>query len=269
LIVQLIRELQDSLQQLDKRLRQTAGSQVGSISIRNETKKIVDRYFRSARQLLVDNSFPEVASADLDAEMQALLECSHHNTTVTKYRGKVKSVLSLLGDLEKKALIHTMVVKKDHPLNSVDQMISETLEKILPSAALSYKQALVDLGSTSRLSWRGPAVDLREALRETLDYLAPDKQVMAQSGFKFEKDCNSPTMKQKVRYILSNRGQSKSTMETSEQAATAIEEAVGSFVRSVYSRSSVSTHTPTDKDEVLRVRDLVRVAFCELLEVRQ
>ena len=57
-------------------------------------------------------------------------------------------------------------------------------------------------------------------------------------------------------------------MQSPETAAEAVDELVGAFVRSVYSRSSVSTHTPTDRSEILRIRDWVRLALCELLEVR-
>ncbi|MBS0172012.1 MAG: hypothetical protein JSR62_16820 [Nitrospira sp.] len=149
----------------------------------------------------------------------------------------------------------------------VDSQIVETLQAIVPSAALSYEQATSDIQSNRRLSWRGPATDLREALRETLDHLAPDKDVKATPGYKQDAGTDGPTMKQKVRYILKNRGASKAVSGTAEEAADAVEETMGSFVRSVYTRSSVSTHTPTDKAEVLRVRDLVRVVLCELLEI--
>jgi len=75
-------------------------------------------------------------------------------------------------------------------------------------------------------------------------------------------------MSQKVRYVLGQRGLGRSGTKPAEDAAAAVDAAVGSFVRSVYSRSNVSTHTPTDKAEVIRVRDLVRVALTELLEIR-
>jgi hypothetical protein len=152
-------------------------------------------------------------------------------------------------------------------MDLVDTQIAETLQDIVPSAALSFKQATSDIQSKKRLSWRGPATDLREALRETLYHFAPDKDVKAMPGYKQDAGTDGPTMKQKVRYILRNRGVSKAVSETAEEATDAVEEAVGSFVRSVYTRSSVSTHTPTDKAEVLRVRDLVRVVLCDLLEI--
>ena len=57
-------------------------------------------------------------------------------------------------------------------------------------------------------------------------------------------------------------------VEATEAAIDSVESAVGTFVRSVYTRSSVSTHTATGRDEVIGVRDFVRVALCELLEIR-
>lgn len=48
----------------------------------------------------------------------------------------------------------------------------------------------------------------------------------------------------------------------------AVDTVVGAFVRSVYTRSATSTHTSTDRDEVIRIRDFVRVALGELLEIR-
>lgn len=149
----------------------------------------------------------------------------------------------------------------------IDDRILRALDEQLPAAAASYRQALTDLGSTARFSWRGPAADLREALRETLDFLAPDAVVVAQPGFALEEGARGPTMKQKVRYILRERKISASVAQTSESAVVAVDEALGSFVRSVYTRSSVSTHTPTDKGEVVRIKNLVRVALVELLDI--
>ena len=60
---------------------------------------------------------------------------------------------------------------------------------------------------------------------------------------------------------------STAAVATTESAVSTIEDLLGAFVRSIYTRSSVSTHTATSKGEVLRIRDLVRVALCELLEI--
>jgi hypothetical protein len=163
-----------------------------------------------------------------------------------------------IGDQEENQVIN---------IDRIDSKILTTLSKMIPSAALSYEQAMKDLSTDNRISWRGPATDLREALRETLDYLAPDNEVISQQGFKLEKDQKYPTMKQKVRFILRKRGLSSSSTQAPEDATQAVDEAISSFVRSVYGRSNLSTHMPTDKNEVLRVRDLVKTSLCELLEI--
>ena len=148
-----------------------------------------------------------------------------------------------------------------------DDLIIETLKDVCPTAGLSYEQALRDLDTKERLSWRGPATDLREALRETLDTLAPDKEVEAMSGYKPEPDAKHPTMKQKVRFILRKRGYGSGQLAVPESAIEGVEEIIGGIVRSVYTRSSVSTHVVTSREEVLRVHAWVRITLCELLEL--
>jgi hypothetical protein len=198
--------------------------------------------------------------------MQALLQLCHKSGSVQKYRDLLKKAKSELARLDTQLVSSPSSV--DAGATAIDTRIIETLKSLVPSAALSYEQALRDLKLEDRLSWRGPATDLREALRETLDHLAPDNDVQTAPGYKPEPDAKGPTMKQKVRFILRNRGVARAAAGPAEEAAGSVEEAIGSFVRSVYTRSSVSTHTPTNKSEVLRVLDFVRVVLCELLEVR-
>jgi hypothetical protein len=47
-----------------------------------------------------------------------------------------------------------------------DEQIIDKLDALVPSAALSYKQAILDLKDDSRVFLRGPALELCEALRE-------------------------------------------------------------------------------------------------------
>ena len=149
----------------------------------------------------------------------------------------------------------------------IDREIIAALKKQVVSAACSYEQALRDLADANRASYRGPATDMREALRETLDHLAPDKQVVAMPGYKQEADVVGPTMRQKVRFVFSNRG-AGAKPDATEAAVKIVDEIVGSFVRYVYTRSNVSTHTSTGRDEVLRLRHYVRVALIEILKLK-
>lgn len=260
-----IRDFKRQIDALDRTLRGVRAAQIDRADIRNEARGIVDRYFREIRV-----GATKIASSELlsmcDGYAHALLEVTHRRSATATYKSTVKSLQQCVLDLEKSALL-TAAVAQGPTLDPADQRIIVTLRSMLPSAALSYEQALLDMQATQRLSWRGPATDLREALRETLDHLAPDSDVRAEQGFKLEQNTNGPTMKQKVRFVLRKRGVSRSAMEAPEAAVQAVDEAVGTFVRSVYTRSNISTHTPTNRSEVVRVHELVRVALRELLAI--
>lgn len=243
-----------------------ASKQINSGKVRERVQALVDKYFKSVRPLLATDQEQIEGLMVADAGMQGLLILSHGRSLCGKYQRQLKAVRASLVELDT-AVTSTHIVAAV-PLADVDQRIVSTLQGLIPSAACSYAQAMADLQTGERLSWRGPATDLREALRETLDHLAPDAEILSAPGFKLEPEAKGPTMRQKVRHILRTRGRSKTSISAPEEAVEAVEIAIGSFVRSVYTRSNLSTHTPTDKTEVLRVRDLVRVSLCELLEIR-
>jgi hypothetical protein len=108
---------------------------------------------------------------------------------------------------------------------------------------------------------------LREALREVLDHLAPDKEVTGQPGFTLESNQSKPTMRQKVRFILASRGKGKTQTAPAEHSTAIVEQSVGALARSVYDRSSLSTHVGTTKQEVQQVKAYVDVVLTELLEI--
>jgi hypothetical protein len=248
-----------------KGLNAIKSPQLHSEKSRASLRQLAELYFNDVRPSLREASGSAEHRDAVDAAMKDLLALCHKHGSVEKYKQLLKAAKGHLIHLDTGLLVRGDVADSR---NAKDTAIVTTLRALLPSAAASYEQALADLASETRFSWRGPATDLREALRETLDHLAPDADVTGAPGYKAEPNTSGPTMKQKVRYILKNRGHSKAASATTEDATTAIDEAIGSFVRSVYTRSSVSTHTPTDKREVIRILDLVRVVLGELLEAQ-
>jgi len=252
----LMREVED----LRRALRANADRQVQSETEREKIRSVCGSYF-GARAVLGET--PETLEADgLFKDLQAMSRGRPSRQKAVEMLAKGKK---LLVAVEGTALARGN--KSAGRKTPTDQMIIDTLKEVCPSAAAAYSQALEDLGDEHRESWRGPATDLREALRETLAVLAPDDLVMKAPGFKLEKDAHRPTMKQKVKFILKSRGTSSTAMAAPEQAMQGIEDIVGGLTRSVYDRSSMSTHTPTDKKEVVRVHGWVRIILCELLEV--
>lgn len=146
-----------------------------------------------------------------------------------------------------------------------DEQIIGKLDALVPSAAQSYKQAILDLKDGSRVSFRGPALELREALREILDHLAPDNEVTAAQGYVQEKDRGGPTMKQKVRFIMKKRGK-RSSSDAPELAVTAFEEAIAALARAVYERSSQATHVAGERQTVVQLRRYVVAILHEIIE---
>ncbi|MGH7104029.1 MAG: hypothetical protein ACREFJ_16720 [Acetobacteraceae bacterium] len=132
---------------------------------------------------------------------------------------------------------------------------------------MSYRQATVDLADDNRGSFRGPALELREALRETLDHLAPDDAVSSADGYVAEKGRSGPTMKQKVRFILRARGQRKSLSIVPEQTTATVDEMVGTLTRSVYDMSSVATHIASERKAVTQIRRYIVAILHDILEL--
>jgi hypothetical protein len=150
---------------------------------------------------------------------------------------------------------------------ATEQLIIATLARILPAAAASYEQCLIDLNEVSRRSYRGVAHELREILRETLNYLAPDAEVLAQQGFRLEPDTARPTQKQKAIFVLRKRGLSREETSAPELTVSMVEELAASITRTAYSRGSKSAHTVTSGPEVRQLKMYIDAVLGELLEI--
>ena len=264
-MVERVRNLQAQIADLCAKLRKLTSKQVSQKDVIGLSKNIVDYYFRQTRDFLVKGGIDSNVIRSLDQEMHTLLGASHKRTTLILYKKNVIQIRNALLEMEKLALLRAGSDVNTNAIGPDDQLIIDTLTKVASSAALSYQQALIDMQSDNRLSWRGPATDFREALRECLDHLAPNEDVESQSGFKLQPNTNRPTMKQKVKFILKKRKLSNSMIETTENSVDLIDGIFGSFTRSVYTRASISTHTQTAGAEVKRIHDLVRIIFSEIL----
>jgi hypothetical protein len=154
-------------------------------------------------------------------------------------------------------------------ISRADERILAELRKRVPIAAASFEQALHDLSDSRRLSWKGPANDLREALRETLYALAPTDEVMAEPGFKLESSPRpvntGPTMRQRARYILRRRGVSEKTAKTVVESTRIIDEQYAALVRSIYDRGSMPAHSEASLADVEELYALVHAALSALL----
>ncbi|MEX2165312.1 MAG: hypothetical protein WD823_13865 [Sulfuricaulis sp.] len=256
-------------------LQRSTAIHVSAMPLRDGAKKIVQQYFRHTRPHLIALKCQPDKVSVLDDEMQSLLKLANGKNRKQSYKKVLKTIRALQHDVGAEREINLGQRDASSSINAssiysvIEQRILDTLQRLVPSAALSYQQALDDLQSTSRVSFRGVANELRESLREVLDHLAPDAEVMKAAGFKLEKDKTTPTHKQKVRHILRSRGISKTVSKTPEDSVSLIEESMASLARSAYERSSISTHIASARREVQQVKMYIDSVLAELLEIHK
>jgi len=242
------------------------GDQLQSPRTKEKLRALAQEYFSNITPAERQRGASETTLSEVDAIFRDLNELSYRRPRATTCDKLLKSARSKLAKLKASGL--GMATAPQTPDTSSDDVeILNSLRDMLPSAAAAYEQGLRDLRAGDRLSWRGPATDFREALRETLDHLAPDDAVKATPGFRPEPQTDRPTMKQKARFILRSRGTASGQMLPLEDAVSAVEASISAITRSVYTRSSVSTHTPTSQQEVIRVHRWVRLVLCDLLAI--
>ncbi len=186
--------LLDSLISLERAIGRVNAVNVNTATARDSARSLIQDYFRRTRPDLVAIGLDEADLESLDRRMQRLLQLANGRNAKQSYTRLLREIRSNL---------HTVELTREYRLGErtrsesssgilateVEAKIITTLKELVPSAALSYEQALRDLAaSTTRLSFRGTANELREALRETVDHLAPDEDVMSAPGFRLERD---------------------------------------------------------------------------------
>lgn len=270
----MISELLSRLSDLATRVKKTKALHINSRSTKEFTIETVTLYFKSCRDEALKILGETELLQEYDADWEHLIRLAHGNNSRNTYLRLIKRLTRRTQDL--KIAGHTIGAPSidSGPARraySADEVILiSTLEQIVPTAAESYKQGIRDLnGSVQRLSYRGAAAEFREALRETLDHLAPDEDVKKEPWFTLEKNQNKPSMKQKVRYILASRGKEKTKRAGAEKTVELIEALCGSIARAVYDSASLATHIQTTKEEVCQVKRYMDALLFDLLAIRE
>lgn len=267
-------DLWSNLEALIGALARSHAVNVNSASLREAAKQLVQNYFRIVRPELEKLPLSADHVNQMDEPMQRLLELSNGRNSKQSYVQAIRPLRKQrpVIERERELLIGKRGAAQGGARNfssGLEEAILGTLSEMVPSAALSYEQAIRDLADENRVSARGTAAELREVLREVLDHLAPDADVMKSDGFKLEKDRGRPTMKQKTRFILKSRGMGKTMRESPEAALQRIEDSSGLLARSVYDRGSVATHVATSRTEVKQLKLYVEGVLAELLEIHK
>ena len=267
----MIRQLLDRLEALHTRLRRGSTVNVNDGRTKEDVIAVAGQYFSTCRPALVRAIDESTALLHHDAGWQDLIRLAHANNSRRTYLKVISSLRKELTDLNVAALSNLSDrggrASGPSDLTPAENLIIRTLESSTPSSAASYRQAILDLAGRDRLSYRGTASELREALRETLDHLAPDADVVAQPGFALEPGQGQPTMKQKAHYILALRGRSKRKRTLAVKSIELVDTLTGEITRAVYNEASLATHVEASRAEVLKLKRYVDTLFFDLLEI--
>lgn len=263
----MIEAVRAGLDALAASIRRGKSVNVNDQSTKERSITLATEYFSNSRPALVQRLGESSEVAVIDSSWQDLVRLAHGNNARTSYNRCLRTIRNLLNELSVASMATAPNAVSVTPISDVEKNLLETLERLLPTAAASYRQAAADLLGLARHSYRGTAAELREALREILDYLAPDADVTGQQGFKLEDGQKGPTMKQKVRFVLSARGRNKTQRESAEKSAALVDDLCGEITRAVYNRASVATHVQETIKEVRRLKRYVDAVLAELLEV--
>jgi hypothetical protein len=207
------------------------------------------------------------ALTQLDILMQELLRLTQSRALKQRYMTVLRELEQAWNVLERIGVPIAAPLTGLLQRSSRQETIIRTLEAVCSPASVCYQQALQDLADSTRRSWRGTVAELREALRELLDKVAPDDAVSGVPGFKLEEGARGPTMRQKARFVLRSRRWSDSERKPVEDATQTVDDNVGAFVRTAYTRSSVAVHTEPERRDAISVLRFVELVFLELLEL--
>jgi hypothetical protein len=270
----MIPQLLQDIERLAGTIKKNNAVNVNSQKTKQQAIDLGSAYFRDFRGLVVGVFRDTDSLESYDEDWQQLIRLAHGNSPKTRYEKLVRRLVKTTKEIN--VINHSAVttapaiVASELTYSQAEEILLATLDNLLPSAAASYRQGLSDIASsTLRHSYRGTAAEFREAFRETLDHLAPDKDVMEQPWFKSEKDQKLPTMKQKVKFVLSSRGKNRTQRIAAEKTVDLIEALSGDIARAIYNRASLSTHVETTKQEVEQLKRYMDAVFFDLLEIGQ
>jgi Predicted pPIWI-associating nuclease len=262
----------EALGVVERAIGRVSAVNVNTASAREAARDLIQGYFRRTRPDLVALGIRPEDLSVVDESMQTLLQLANGRNAKSSYRRVLRGIRAEVQDIELGR--EYRIGEQRHSgagsgamISDIESRILATLRDLVPTAALSYEQAIRDLGATDRISYRGTANELREALRETVDRLSPDDEVMAAQGFKLERNQTKPTQKQKVRHILRSRSVSATARKTPEDTVTLVEELTSSVARSTSERSSLATHVASTEREVRQIKMWVDGVLAELLQV--
>ncbi len=263
-------EFIDVLERLRTRLRKGAAKEISNAEQKN-IRSVVGAWFGQYQPAAVQIVGEEQLIASMDEEMQSLLTLASENSS---RRTVVRSTRSAIRHFRDSLVVplsraYWSRAPERTPAGR-DDSVAASLRALDPELADSYEQAVIDIEDADRLSYRGPAAELREILTGVLHVLAPDSHVEATEWYRQAQRSGTrkeptPTRAERTRFILRSRLKGSSVTESAESYMRSVEERLTSVVNVTYKRGSAATHGGTERDELVQLLPYINALLRELL----
>jgi hypothetical protein len=241
---------------LDKEVGKARGERLSSPAITRGFQLLHEWYVDQLRPLLREGEFDQSRMSLLDEDFNRVRTCSSGRARITAGTELLTKVRTSL-----RTTLELFPLTANHSASPVEKSLIAALKAILPSAGSGYEQALRDLASEDRISYRGVAAELREVLREVLDHFAPEDRLPTGT------DGRKATMKAKVRFILRERAMGETRRGVAESTVEILDDGVPNLARSAYDLGSLDTHVSPSREDVIRLRRYLEALLLDLLEV--
>lgn len=138
------------------------------------------------------------------------------------------------------------------------------LAAVSPSLADSLDQALRDLNDPNRLSYMGPAGEVREVMRATIQKLAPDDSVRLQPWYKGVPQGNktNPSQAERTRYAVQ---QQRGSEDQARELDALIDQSIAKITRETYASGSSALHSGAAQKQVRKLSGWIFAVLDEVL----
>ena len=255
------------------RTRVTAGTtkEISRPTERKNIHAVVGAWFSQYRPSFVEIVGEEQYILSMDEEMQILLKLAVESSS---RRTVLRSIASAIQHFKEVLLVPvSRAYWSRAPQRSPagrDENVVTRLQQLDPELAESYEQAVIDIEDSDRVSYRGPAAELREVLTGVLHRLAPNSEVQVTDWYRESRrsgarDEPTPTRAERTKFILRSRQQGSAVTESAESYTVLVEERLGDVVSATYKRGSAATHSGTEQDELVKLLPYINALLRELL----
>ena len=269
-------EFLEILEGMHARVKASKSATVSSMEERRNIRSVVGAWFSEKpgyRHACVQIVGEGDSIRSIDETMHSLLKLSSKESSRRTISRHVSSAVRQFTDsllIPVSRAYWSMAPAKSS--SGRDEQVALRLRLLDPDLADSYQQAVQDAEETGRLSYRGPAAELREVLTTALHILAPNPQVEAtdwyrearRSGARKE---STPTRAERTKFILRARTKGSAATEAAEAYMISVEERLASLVSATYKRGSSATHGGTERDELLQLFAYINALLLELLPI--